>query len=76
MPPRSALAVIAGVMFLVAWVAASLVLSDHVASAGTAVQFAYFALAGCLWVLPVTGLIVWAARSPKRRSRFSPKSGL
>ena len=41
-----------------------MVLSDHVLGLGTAAQLAYFAAAGCLWVLPVTWLMLWAARSP------------
>jgi hypothetical protein len=63
MNPRVPVAVAAGCVFLFAWVVAAMILSDRIMGAGTAVQLVYFALAGSLWVLPIAGLMFWAARS-------------
>ena len=64
MPGRVVTATAGGVLFLIAWVIAAMMLSDHVMPFGTAAQFVYFALAGSAWVLPITWLMLWASRSP------------
>ena len=64
MKPRAAVAILAGCLFLIVWVAGSMILSDYVLGSGTALELAYFAAAGSLWVLPVTWLMLWASRSP------------
>ncbi len=63
MNARTPVAVTSGCLFMLAYVAAAMVLSDRVMGLGTAAQLAYFAVAGCLWVVPITWLMVWAART-------------
>ncbi len=63
MKARVPLAAVGGCLFLLAWVVAAMVLSDQVMGAGSAIQLAYFIAAGSLWVVPITWLMLWAARS-------------
>jgi hypothetical protein len=58
--PRIAIATIAGLLFLSAWIAASMVGADYLRGLNVAVQFLYFALAGFVWVFPVRWLMLWA----------------
>jgi hypothetical protein len=54
-------ACVAGFVFLSAWIAGAMVLSDHVRGLDLGVQFVYFAVAGFVWVFPVRWLMLWAA---------------
>ena len=58
---RIPLATIAGLAFLAAWLAGAMVLADHVHGLHPAIQFAYYAVAGFVWVFPVRWLMLWAA---------------
>jgi hypothetical protein len=58
---RIIIASIAGILFLGAWVAAAMVLADHVIGLNFALQFCYFAVAGFVWVFPIRWLMLWAA---------------
>ncbi len=51
----------AGVLGLVIYIAAAVVLGDQVANVHWAVQAAYFLVVGSLWVIPMRWLILWAA---------------
>jgi hypothetical protein len=57
---RIVTACFAGCAFLAAWIAAATILADHVHGLNFAVQFAYFAIAGFVWVFPVRWLMLWA----------------
>jgi hypothetical protein len=59
--PRVPIAAIAGLVFFVAWIAGAAILGDHVRHLPQAVQFAYYAVAGFVWVFPVRWLMLWAA---------------
>lgn len=59
---RIAVATLAGLLFLIAWVAAAMVLSDTVLRLNMAVQFLYFAVAGFVWVFPIRWLMLWSVR--------------
>ncbi|WP_135467548.1 DUF2842 domain-containing protein [Crenalkalicoccus roseus] len=58
---RLALAVPLGLVGFLAYVAAAVALADHVLGRHWALEVAYFALAGTLWVLPARRLMLWAA---------------
>ncbi len=58
---RIPIASIAGLVFLAVWLAAAMVLADHVHGLHPAVQFCYYAVAGFAWVFPVRWLMLWAA---------------
>ncbi len=62
MNARAPLAAGAGLVFLIIWVAGAMVLADFVHGLPAAVQFAYFAGAGFLWVFPIRWLMLWSAR--------------
>ncbi len=59
---RTSIAILAGLIFLAAYLFGALALSDRVAGAHWLVQAAYFITAGTLWVLPVYRLMLWAVR--------------
>lgn len=59
---RIAVATLAGLLFLIAWVAGAMVLSDTVLRLNMAVQFLYFAVAGFVWVFPIRWLMLWSVR--------------
>ena len=56
---RTPIAVIAGLLFFGAWVAAAVVLADM--PMHWAVRALYFLVAGFIWVFPVRWLMLWAA---------------
>ncbi len=60
---RPFLAAIGGVLGFLAYVAAVVVLADHVLAMHWLVQFAYFVVAGTVWAWPARALILWAART-------------
>ncbi len=59
---RVPIAVFAGLAFILAWIAGAMVLGDYVRNLNAAIQFAYYALAGFVWVVPIRWLMLWAAR--------------
>ena len=58
---RTPFAAIAGLLFVVFWIAGATVLADHVRGLNMAIQCAYYATAGFVWVFPVRWLMLWAA---------------
>lgn len=56
------LAGIIGIIGFLAYVAATIILSDHVLGTHWTLELIYFALAGIIWVWPAKALIIWAAR--------------
>jgi Protein of unknown function (DUF2842) len=58
---RTPIAVIGGLAFVALWIAGATVLADRVRGLNMAVQFAYYATAGFVWVFPVRWLMLWAA---------------
>jgi hypothetical protein len=56
------LAGIIGIIGFLVYVAAIIILADHVLGTHWTVEFVYFALAGIVWVWPAKALIIWAAR--------------
>jgi hypothetical protein len=59
---RIFLASVAGIVFILAWIAASMVLADRVFSLNAALQFVYFGVVGFVWVFPIRWLMLWAVR--------------
>ena len=51
-----------GVLGFLLYVAAVIMLADHVLGTHWTVEFVYFALAGIVWVWPAKALIIWGAR--------------
>ncbi len=58
---RTPIAAVAGLAFVAVWIAGATVLADHVRHQNMVVQFAYYAIAGFVWVFPVRWLMFWAA---------------
>jgi hypothetical protein len=52
---------VAGLLFLALWLAGAMVLADYVRPLNMVVQFAYYAVAGFVWVFPIRWLMLWAA---------------
>ncbi|HTR18108.1 MAG TPA: DUF2842 domain-containing protein [Acetobacteraceae bacterium] len=59
---RVPVAVLAGLLFFLAWVAGSVSLADQLGDVHWAVRLAYFVVAGFAWVFPIRWLMLWAAR--------------
>ena len=59
--PRILIAVVVFLLGFALYVMAAVALADHVRSPWP-LQFAYFVVAGTLWVLPTRWLMLWAAR--------------
>ena len=57
---RIPVASLAGLTFMAAWIAAAMVLADHVFALNFAVQFVYFAVVGFVWVFPIRWLMLWS----------------
>jgi hypothetical protein len=66
MSARIAIALLAGVLGLLLWLAAAVALADHVIGLHWVVQAAYFVLAGIAWAFPARALILWAAGGRRR----------
>ena len=58
---RTPVATLAISVFIVAWIAAAVVLADRLSPMHWAVQVAYFVVAGFVWVFPVRWLMLWGA---------------
>lgn len=59
---RIFLASLAGLVFIIAWVAASMVVADRVFGLNAIIQFVYFAVVGFVWVFPIRWLMLWSVR--------------
>ena len=57
---RAPIAVLASLIWFVAYVAGAVALADALAPMHWAVQAAYFLVAGLLWVFPVLWLMRWS----------------
>lgn len=64
--PRTFIATLAGLVFILAYIAAAVTVPDLLPPQGWAVQALYWCAAGILWVVPVRGLLIWAARGRSR----------
>jgi hypothetical protein len=60
--PRILIATLVGLVGFAVYVAATMILADHVMSSHWALQALYFLVAGVLWVIPARSLMLWAAR--------------
>jgi hypothetical protein len=58
---RIAVATLAGLVFILGWIAGAAILADLVFRLPFLIQLPYFALAGFVWVFPVRWLMLWAA---------------
>jgi len=59
MMPRPPAAALMGIVFVIAYVAASVTLADRLPDQW-AVQAVYFLVAGIAWVFPVRWLMLWS----------------
>jgi Protein of unknown function (DUF2842) len=59
---RVPVAVLAGLLFFLAWVVGSVSLADRLGDVHWSVRAAYFVVAGFVWVFPVRWLMLWAVR--------------
>ncbi len=57
---RTPIAVVAGLVFFVVYIAIAMVLADVVLPMHWWIQIIYFVIAGALWVMPVRWLMLWA----------------
>lgn len=57
---RIPIAIAAGLIGFVAYVAAVIIVADTVQTLHWAIQATYFVLAGTLWALPVRWLMFWS----------------
>lgn len=60
--PRPAIATLAGIVGFILYVAAVLLLADHVRDLHWTAELLFFAVAGIAWVWPARRLMVWAVR--------------
>ena len=58
---RVPVAVVSGLVGVVAYIAAAVVVADHVLGAHWAIQAVFYLIAGSLWVLPIRWLMYWGA---------------
>lgn len=63
---RISVATLAGLAFVLLYIAAAITVPDALPPQGWAVQALYWCVAGMLWVVPVWGLLIWAARGRSR----------
>jgi len=59
---RPAIATLAGIAGFVLYVAAVLLLADHVRATHWTLELLFFAIAGIAWVWPAKRLMEWAVR--------------
>jgi len=64
---RVLIALFSGLVFFLVYVVAAMTVADRITGLNWIVQLVYFAIAGSLWVFPVWGLMVWAARGRRER---------
>ncbi len=57
---RTPIATLAGILFVFAYIAAAVVLPEHVGRMPWPVEAVYWCVAGLLWVLPIRWLMLWA----------------
>jgi len=55
-------AVLIGLIGLALYIAAAIVVADHVLQAHWALRALYFVVAGSLWVMPMRWLMYWSVR--------------
>jgi hypothetical protein len=60
--PRVLIATIVGLVGFAAYVVGAVTLADQVAPLHWTLQALYFLVAGVLWALPATWLLMWAVR--------------
>lgn len=70
---RTPVAVVAGILGLLLYIAAVVALADHVLPHHWTLHVLYFTVAGVAWVWPITRLMYWAARKEPPRRRSGPR---
>lgn len=60
MRARVPIATVGGLLFIAAWIAGATVLGDAVRGLHPVLQFAYYAVAGFVWVFPIRWLMLWS----------------
>ena len=55
-------ATLAGILFILAYIVAAITLPDLLPRQHWAIEAVYWCVAGVLWVFPIWGLMLWAAR--------------
>ena len=59
---RTRIAILATILFVLAYIVAAITLPDYLPQEYWAVQALYWLVAGTLWVFPVWWLMIWARR--------------
>jgi hypothetical protein len=57
---RTPIATLAGVAFVLLYVAVAVAIPDHLPRMPWPLEAAYWCIAGILWVLPIRWLMLWA----------------
>ena len=65
---RRAVAAVATLLFLAAYIAGAVTLADHLPKI-VWLRLAYFLAAGFLWVVPVMPIMAWAERGGDKKRR-------
>lgn len=67
---RKFIGMVSLVLFVIVYALTAMVIGDtpRLQEASTLVQFAYFAIAGLLWVIPAGAIIWWMGRDGKNRT--------
>jgi len=60
--PRTYVAFIGGIVFVLAYIVAVVTLPDYLPPQHWAVQAVYWLVAGTVWVFPIWGLMLWSKR--------------
>jgi hypothetical protein len=58
---RTPIAAVAGVIFILAYIAAAITLPEHLPPLHWSLQAIYWCATGLLWVIPIRWLMMWAA---------------
>ena len=64
---RTAIATLAGIFGLTAYLIAVLVIGDHVQTLHWAIQAVFYTIAGLVWVLPIRSLMYWSVGKSSAR---------
>ena len=59
--PRTPIAALAGIIFVLVYVAAAVILPERMPRMPWPLEALYWCVAGLLWVVPVRWLMLWAA---------------
>jgi hypothetical protein len=62
---RNKLATLATIVFVLGWIVGAVALADWLPPLHWAVQAVFWLVVGFVWVFPIWGLMLWAARGRK-----------